>query len=260
MEIRVEMMGQLEAAAAANLRDFVEAYRRAAPETGATGFPFAGGYMAFTGRGSPLTTIKGLGPSLRGAELDEAARFFWQHGAEEMVVEAAPWLDDESRATLEARGFTVAGGENVVVRTRPETVTAPPQRIREAKRHAWAELMLAAFELPLDPQYKSLVHAAWCLRDAVNLGVMDSDDMWMACAQMVPCDGVWIFGCDGTLREARGRGAQTALILERLRRLPPGALAVAEVAPGSGSERNYLRCGFEIAYRRTHYLGPCGAA
>jgi hypothetical protein len=30
-------------------------------------------------------------------------------------------------------------------------------------------------------------------------------------------------------------------------------MAVAEVEPGSTSERNYLRCGFTIAYTRTHY-------
>jgi hypothetical protein len=66
-------------------------------------------------------------------------------------------------------------------------------------------------------------------------------------------EGVLLFSCDGTVPAARGRGMQEALIDYRLRALPAGTIATAEVSPGSGSERNYLRCGFEIAYARTHW-------
>jgi hypothetical protein len=69
---------------------------------------------------------------------------------------------------------------------------------------------------------------------------------------------VVIFGNDGTRPEARGRGAQRALIDTRLGALPAGCVAVAEVEPGSGSEHKYLRCGFDIAYTRTHYVRSLG--
>jgi len=43
-------------------------------------------------------------------------------------------------------------------------------------------------------------------------------------------------------------------IAARLAAAPAGKIAMAEVAPESGSERNYLRCGFRIAYARSQYL------
>ena len=83
--------------------------------------------------------------------------------------------------------------------------------------------------------------------------------MWIACAQVVRTGGdVVVFGNDGTGPGARGRGAQQALIIERLRALPAGTTAVAEVEPGGTSERNYLRCGFTIAYTRTHHARVLG--
>ena len=66
---------------------------------------------------------------------------------------------------------------------------------------------------------------------------------------------VAIFGNDATVPRARGRGAQTAIIQARLRAIAamPFSCAAAEVAAGSSSERNYLRCGFELAYKRLWY-------
>jgi hypothetical protein len=78
-------------------------------------------------------------------------------------------------------------------------------------------------------------------------------DRWIACGQAISDDDVVIFANDTTIPEARRLGAQTALIQARLTMVGEDAVAVAEVAPGSGSERNYIRCGFEIAYTRTHY-------
>jgi hypothetical protein len=70
----------------------------------------------------------------------------------------------------------------------------------------------------------------------------------------VPYNDVVVFGNDATLPTARRHGAQTALIEARLNATPEGVIATAEVAPGSGSERNYLRCGFVVAYTRSHYV------
>jgi hypothetical protein len=72
----------------------------------------------------------------------------------------------------------------------------------------------------------------------------------------VTFDDVAILGDDETVPGARRRGAQAALIAARVRAVPAGKIVMAEVAPDSGSERNYLCCGFEIAYARTHYVRP----
>ena len=103
-----------------------------------------------------------------------------------------------------------------------------------------------------------LLVAAAHLPNAQLLGVCESED-WIACAQSVVYDDVVIFGNDATLPAFRRRGAQTALIAERLRTVGAERIAVAEVEPNSSSERNYRRCGFRIAYARTHYFRTIGS-
>jgi hypothetical protein len=63
-----------------------------------------------------------------------------------------------------------------------------------------------------------------------------------------------LFGNDATLASARRRGAQRAAIQQRLTSAAEVGLSLvaAEVASGSSSERNYLRCGFVVAYSRAH--------
>jgi hypothetical protein len=61
-----------------------------------------------------------------------------------------------------------------------------------------------------------------------------------------------------TSSSSRGRGAQRALIEGRLQTVAATAIVAAEVAPGSGSERNYLRCGFRVAYTRSHDVRSLG--
>jgi hypothetical protein len=127
------------------------------------------------------------------------------------------------------------------------------RRVKVMPTEAWPEVMHRSYELPDDSASRCLAAAAATLADARLHGLRDAD-RWVACGQSVAYGDVAIFGCDGTLPEARGRGAQTALIEKRLGELDRGMIAVAEVAPGSTSERNYVRCGFRVAYARTHYV------
>jgi hypothetical protein len=131
----------------------------------------------------------------------------------------------------------------------PEPDGAPqsPLRVEVVPAADWPELMVA-YEID-GPLAHDLTLASVDLPDVRLAGVRD-DGRWIAAAQSVPSGDVVIFGNDGTHPAARGRGAQRALIEDRLAALPAGTLATAEVAPGSTSERNYLRCGFRIAYTR----------
>jgi hypothetical protein len=114
---------------------------------------------------------------------------------------------------------------------------------------AWPDLMCASYELEDGSPTWTLVAASAHLADVRLAGVHD-DGRWVAAAQSVPYDDVVIFGNDGTHPDHRGRGAQRALIEDRLAAVPPGSIVAAEVEPGSQSERNYLRSGFAVAYTR----------
>ena len=252
-----ELMRKTERAMASNLRDFVATNHRLLPQVGAACVDFAGGVAAFNGMGSPLSTVKGTGPQISAGDLAEAEAFFRAHGAAAVVIEAAPWLTEESISALGAGGYEVAGTEDVVAAT---AGVAPGKDLRGDAFHVgtvplaeWPELMRRSYELPDEPAARELVAAAAHLPGAHLYGIRDNE-RWIACAQSIAYDDVVIFGCDGTLPDARGRGAQMTLIAARLKAVQAGKVVVAEVAPGSGSERNYLRSGFQIAYTRAHYI------
>jgi hypothetical protein len=249
----VELMRKIESAMARNLQDYVAAHRQVVPQAGAEYIEVGGGVAAFTGTDSPLTTVKAAGPRISPSDLDDIESFFCRHKTLNVTIELAPWLSDESERTLLDRGYRAVGEEDVVVVT---TAGAPhptaPWRVEAVPLDAWPEVMRRCFELADDSPATDLVTAAARLPNSRLFGIRE-DDLWIACAQSISYGDVVIFGNDGTHPDDRNRGAQTALINERLEPIPAGTTAAAEVAPGSGSERNYLRCGFQIAYTRTQY-------
>jgi hypothetical protein len=247
------LMGRIESVVARNLQDYVGAYRHVVPQAGAACIEVAGGVAAFTGLGSPLTTVKGTGARVSPLDLHQIESFFRDRNAATVTIEMAPWPGEEVPQILGERGYSVAGQEDVMATTSGASLRDTAVPMAAVPSHAWAELLRRCSELPDESAANELVTAASCLPHAQLYGVREKD-RWIACAQSVTYDEVVIFGNDGTLREARGKATQTALIEERLRTLPAGKIAIAEVAPGSGSERNYLRCGFQIAYARTHYV------
>lgn len=246
----------LERAASQNLLDYVHALQRIAPECGFRALPCAGGVAAYAGHGSPLTTVKGAGPALEEADITRAEEFFLAHAVDGVVFELAPWIAPETSARLFERGYRAQDGENLVVRLAPFDAPPPDGSVRPMDSSTWAGLMWEAFGLPETRDWRHLAAASALLPGAINLGVYDAG--WIACAQLVPSAGVALFACDGTLPSARGRGAQSRLIDERLRLAAALGLrcAVAEVAAGSASERNYIRHGFRRAYFRSYYMRP----
>jgi hypothetical protein len=244
-----------ESAAAQNLLDYVHALQSVAANLEAGAIACAGGVAAFTGVGSPLTTIKGAGPEINDDDIDAAETFFKRCGADRVVFELNPWISPATKARLTDRGYELIGSEDVVVRQPPFETPAPAHRVETIEEKRWAEVMLQMNGLPDTPLWRAICEASAMLPDAVRFGVLDRGGDWIACAELLPAAGVGLFGNDATLESARGRGAQTATIHERLRAVAAQGLScvAAEVAPGSGSERNYLRCGFHLAYARTHY-------
>jgi hypothetical protein len=247
-----ERMRKLEDAAAENLEDYVRAYGRVAPQLDAQCIRIASGVAAFTGIGSPLTTVKGVGAHSSVRDLDEIEAFFSDHHAATVTIEMAPWASQETGMILGERGYALADQEDVMVRSSGGAPSGRAFRAEAMPVQAWVQIMRRTSDLPDGSPTEALVAAAAQLSTAQLFGVRE-DGRWTACAQSVTYDDVVIFGNDGTLPEARRQGAQTALIGERLAALPAGKIVMAEVAPGSGSERNYLRCGFEIAYARSQY-------
>ena len=249
------MIELLERAFGRNLLDFVHAAQDVAPDLSAAAIRCGGGVAAFLGDASPLTTVKGAGPSLAASDIDTAEAFFRDHGAHRAVFELAPWVSDDALGLLTRLGYAPAGTEDVVVHKPPFPDVPPLRAVVPVSTAEWPALMLRVNE-PLElPSWSALADISAVLPGVVRLAVLDEEDAPVSCAQLVPEQETAIFGNDATLESARGQGAQTAAIRQRLRYAAAlrFKFAVAEVAGGSTSERNYLRCGFSIAYTRTHY-------
>jgi hypothetical protein len=251
--VDTETIVRIERATAHNLADYVAVLREVVPQHGYDCIPVAGGVAAFTGTGSPLTTVKGAGARLTATDLDEIESFFGDRGGTAVSIELAPWPGPESRALLVEHGYCVGSREDVVAMNvgRPRRTTAWASIAMPAD--PWCDLARQVIDDVPEAVTGPLLAAAARLPGSGLYGIGD-DVGWIAAAQSVRYDDVVIFGNDATLPRARRRGAQTSLIEERLAALPPGTLASAEVAPGSGSERNYLRCGFRIMYARDQFV------
>ena len=70
-------------------------------------------------------------------------------------------------------------------------------------------------------------------------------------------DGVATLFADGTIPAFRREGMQRELIAARLNEaMARGAdLATASTLPGSGSQRNYERAGFQVVYTKVTMVG-----
>src|SRR5262249_55312342 len=119
----------------------------------------------------------------------------------------------------------------------------------------WPELMLHMNGAPNVGIWPVLAGASAIIPGAIRFAVVDSGAK-IGCAELFCVGSVGILANDATLESARRRGAQTAAIHERIRIATATGLPLlfAEVAPGTTSERNYLRCGFSVAYSRTHFV------
>lgn len=250
------ILARIERAVAQNLLDYVRAVQSVAPEVQAAAIACAGGVAAFTGIGSPLTTIKGAGPDIPDDDIAAAEVFFQGRGIKQIVFELAPWIPERSVERLLRRGYGLAGVEDVVVRSKPFDASVSSRPVASVSAEEWPALQLAVNDAPDTPVWSAVIRASAQVREAIRLGVRDENGMWIACAELFPVGDVALFANDATLKSARGRGAQTATIHHRLGEAAARGFVciAAEVTPGSTSERNYLRCGFQLLYARSHYV------
>jgi GNAT superfamily N-acetyltransferase len=242
----------LEAAAADLLHDFVLRLQERRPNLGAAVLPIGLAAACYAGPGSPLSTVKGLGPRLSEADLRLLEDFFSAREAQP-TLEIAPWMDADSLALLKAHGYAVVGEEDVMLRsTSGQIQTAEAERLEDCE--TWAAIVSEVFAGEVRPEWVDLGVALASIDGAVNLGVRVDGEV-AAVGQLIPGLRVATLACDATREPYRQRGLQTQLILARLGVAAELGLlwATSEVAPGSGSQRNYERCGFTKAYTRQHW-------
>jgi GNAT superfamily N-acetyltransferase len=243
---------RLEAAEASNARGCMGSHPDAAV------LEVAGGIAVFTGAESPLTHAVGIGLNgpVAPAELDELEAFFRSRGARP-AIDLCPFADAGLLPQLADRGYHLTEFNNVLVKRMGGVEMALTPRVRRAlpdEVDVWSHTVGCGF-----------FETASLTTDEMEVGraicAMPGAMMWIASTENgAPAGGgaLAIHGslatlfADSTLPQYRRQGLHRELIAARLNEaLAQGCdFATASTLPGSISQRNYERLGFQVVYTK----------
>ena len=255
----VQLARRLEAAEAANGAQCAAAQNSIDPDSGATVLQSAGGWAIYVGAETPLSRAVGLGlwGLVRGAELDAVERFYHERNAAS-TVDLCPLADPSIIDLLRDRGYGITEFNHALVRLSGpvDAVQSEQVAIRPAEGHEeclWSETVGRGF-LEKDELFRQELDIG---RTIFRIpGVRCYLAYWggraVGAAALSIHDGLAVLFADSTVTAFRGLGVQSALIRERLRAaFGEGCdLATASTLPGSKSQRNYERCGFQVVYTK----------
>ena len=256
---------RLETAEALNQVEYAKAYNRVGLEPEAAYKKIGSGYAVFAGINSPLSQSFGMGleGEVMDDELDELEAFFRDRGAA-VNVEICNMADMIMIQKLISRGYTISEFTHVLVRPISPADAFDVKgdyTIREAEEdeiNTFSRVVAEGF-VEVDSEFaqdalievfKVFFRQANCTCfAAINNGAPAGGG-----AAFIQ-DGVAELGGASTLPAHRNLGIQTGLLR---RRLSFGAskgcdLAMVTTLPGTTSQRNVQRQGFQIAYARTKF-------
>jgi ribosomal protein S18 acetylase RimI-like enzyme len=262
-----ELAARIERAEADLIARCNEAARRRA---GAGGFvtPIAGGVASFAGDGSPYNKVAGLG---FGGVPDPAAlgrieKAFASFGSPTQV-ELAHLADPEIGVLLSARGYQLESFENVLGRALTgdiERVTPPGIEVRRSGEDEFSAWLDVVADASVHPDTQGVPWHEEFPREVIIEAELDSaeagdvryaalrDGTLAGGATMRLADGIAQLTGAATAPAHRRRGIQTALLAVRLADAAAAGceVAVIIVQPGSKSQQNAQRQGFDLLYTR----------
>jgi GNAT superfamily N-acetyltransferase len=162
---------------------------------------------------------------------------------------------------LSERGWTVGAFENVLTRAIAASDEFDPPaadvEVREARGAAdldgWALLAARGFSAPDDPTPADVrLATAATRREGARFLYAVVDGRPAGTGQFETEGELGWLSADTTLPQFRRRGVQSSLQRVRLEMVRDAgcSLAVTESVPGSASQRNMKRLGFQVAYTR----------
>jgi len=242
---------RIEAAEAANSRG-------CAARPGAAVLEAAGGCAIFVGADSPLTQAVGLGLNGPVSESEIAAieTFFRSRGAP-VSIDLCPLADPTLLEVLAKRRYHPTEFNNVLVkRLAGAEITLTP-RVRRAvagEGDLWSHTVGRGFfeQTELTHDEMEVGRDVFAMPGALcYLAVTETAEPAGGGALSIR-DGLATLFADSTVTTFRRRGLHRELISARVNEaLAQGCdTATASTLPGSGSQRNYERLGFEVVYTK----------
>jgi hypothetical protein len=217
-----------------------------------------GGCAIFAGAESPLTQTVGVG--LNGpvgeARVAEVEEFFHARGAR-VKFEVCPLADPDFVNTLRERGYRVTEFNNVLVRRLEgfERIETPRTRKTEdGETDLWSRTVGRGFfeTVELTEGEMEIGRAIARMPGALCYVASTEGGDAAAAGALAAVGGVAALFADSTIASFRRAGMHRELIGARLNEAAALGcdIATASTLPGSGSQRNYERMGFQVAYTR----------
>lgn len=254
----------------AEIRLIADTSRAAQARTGTDGFliPVAGGMASFAEPDSPFNKVVGLGfdgvPSAE--ELDEVEKAFAAHGAPTQV-ELAHLAESAIGELLSDRGYRLESFENVLgfaLDGDPELVTPPGIEVRRSTDDELEAWIAVVADASVHPDTQGLPWHDEFPRDAIENAERDfaaaggiryaafRDGVLAGGADFRITDGIAQLAGAATAPAHRRHGVQSALVAARLAdaRAAGCDVAVIVTQPGSKSQQNAQRRGFDLLYTR----------
>ena len=261
--------------------DFCALAAGAGTPGGVASLEVAGGRALCAFEGSPLNKMLGLGlgAPVEDDDLDAIEAFYDERGIP-VQIELCPLAAPGVSARLTKRGYQLQAFENQLARALGtegpppvaagvEACLAPQLRVSRAapeQDDLWLRIVATGFAAAdgsgaaLSPPPPDLVDrirnvmAGFVHPDFERLLVwVDGEPAGAACTYVI--DGVLGIAGTSTLPAFRRRGVQQAVVQHALRGACGRAeLAMATVEPGSISQRNFERFGFQVVYTRAIFV------
>ncbi|MCB9378320.1 MAG: GNAT family N-acetyltransferase [Holophagales bacterium] len=262
-----ELVARIERAEARTMADGAAAAR--AREPAAEALALGGGYATWAAPGSPLNKVVGLGfgPTPTEAEIEAMERFCAERETP-VRVELATLAEEGQAARFTARGYQLAGFENVLGLP---IDGASPLRIADGveveaigpeQGAVWLDVVVRGFAAPDD---QGVASDEQFPREVLEQAIdgftgMPGFRRYLARlrgelaggASMRLVDGIAQLSGAATLPAHRRRGVQTSLLAARLATAREAGcdLAIVTTQPGSKSQENVQRMGFQLLYAR----------
>ena len=234
----------------------------------------SGGVSVFAGPKSPMNKVIGIGfdtpldlGALRGIEAQ------WAERGEPVRIELSTLTDPAVAGELSDRGYRLRGFENVLARRLEHLPDADASGISidlvgDGDVSAWFEIAVDSFAnmdgsgsvaddpLSREELARSLGDLLGGMAYSRYLARIDGQPVGEAALHVD--DRLALLAGSGTLPAFRGRGVQKALVQRRLHDAREAGcdFAVVVTAPGTRSQDNVMRRGFELLYARAILIRP----
>ena len=242
--------------------DFVRTRAELHSGSGATWIEVGGTYAMFDGLDSPLTQTFGLGvfEDATAGQLEEIEIFYRERDSP-VFHEVSPMADLSILPLLSGRGYKPIELTSVMVldlqnyKTMPQLNSAIRARpIDPSEADLWAEVAASGWSTEHENLAEFMLAfgkiAARTRGGHPFLAWLDERPIAAGGFQMY--DDVCVLAGAATVPDARRLGAQNALLTSRLKFAQEEGCSLAMICalPGSQSQKNAQKAGFQIAYTR----------